>query len=131
MRPVRLASTKRDVAAGRYGGARDILSLIDLGSERQMSEDPFGEELLDVVPDGDRVQVYARRDDLSVSGLVVAAVAVIDGTDPGELTELAAVVDPDALDRLFETGGTTSGFVRFEFAGHEVTVHGDAHLTVR
>ena len=96
-----------------------------------MSEDPFGEELLDVVPDDDRVQVYARRDDLSVSSLVVAAIATIDGTDPGKLAGLAEVVDPDALDRLFETGRTTSGFVRFEFAGHEVTVHSDAHLTVR
>ncbi|WP_380676859.1 HalOD1 output domain-containing protein [Salinigranum sp. GCM10025319] len=96
-----------------------------------MSEDRFAEELLDIVTDGDRVQVYARRDDLSASSLVVAAVAAVDGIEPSELTELAAVVDPDALDRLFETGRATSGFVRFEFAGHEVTVHDDAHLTVR
>lgn len=59
---------------------------------------------------------------------VVEAVAAETGADPASLAPLYDVVDPDALDGLFEPGA--SGSVEFEFCGHDVAVHADGRVLV-
>jgi hypothetical protein len=54
--------------------------------------------------------------------VVVEAVATVEGTSATDLhPPLASVVDPEALSKLCEDG--ESVVVRFEYRGHEVTVH--------
>lgn len=59
---------------------------------------------------------------------VVEAVAAETGADPVSLAPLYDVIDPDALDRLFDDGA--SGCVEFEFCDHEVVVHADGRVLV-
>lgn len=67
--------------------------------------------------------------DGAVSEQVVSAVAAACDIDPLELPPLYDVIDPDALDRLFEHGalaeGNSIGRVTFTMAGCEVVVHSD------
>lgn len=75
---------------------------------------------------------FAGERRLSTS--VVEAVATALGTDPLSLDErLYDVLDPDALDRLFEGGGEETGprTLSFELANCSVTVHGDGRIVVR
>lgn len=59
---------------------------------------------------------------------VVETVALAEQTDPDELPEpLCAVVDPDALDRLFRE---TVGRVEFEYLGYRVMVTHDRTVDV-
>lgn len=70
----------------------------------------------------------------SVSTVVVEAVAESMGVSPLELDPpLHRVVDPDALDDLFRSDGTTTASPRvsFTYAGHEVTVRGRGDVEVR
>ncbi|RKD89294.1 HalOD1 output domain-containing protein [Halopiger aswanensis] len=66
---------------------------------------------------------------------VVEAVAAKSGVDPADLECLLAdVIDPDALDRLFEPTSTHergSGFVEFGYCGRVVTVWADGSVDVR
>lgn len=68
----------------------------------------------------------------SVSQRVVAAVADARDEDPLELPPLYDVIDPDALDQLFNrevAGGRTGpGRVIFILAGCEVVVHSDGEV---
>lgn len=65
----------------------------------------------------------------SVSSSVVEAVAEESNTDPSDLPEqLADVIDPDALDRLFY-GRDVDGRVQFEFCSYLVTVRSDGAVT--
>jgi hypothetical protein len=69
-----------------------------------------------------------------LSTSVVQAVATALGTDPLSLDErLYDVLDPDALDRLFDGGGEATGprTLSFDLAGCSVTVHGDGRIVVR
>ena len=76
----------------------------------------------------------------SLSEAVVTAVAAVSGAEPvahgraddaGALEPLHDVLDPEALDGLFETGGAeTSGRVSFSYHGYAVTVHGDGRIIV-
>jgi len=69
-----------------------------------------------------------------LSTSVVQAVATALVTDPLSLDErLYDVLDPDALDRLFETDGEAGGprTLSFELAGCAVTVHDDGQIVVR
>jgi len=64
---------------------------------------------------------------------VVEAVSRATDADPTILDPLFERVDPDALDRLFdsgpdESGRTPSGRVAFRFAGCEVVVHDDGRV---
>jgi hypothetical protein len=70
--------------------------------------------------------------DGSVSSVVVEAVAEAAGTSPTDLADpLYEAVDPDALDRLFETGDdTTGGRVEFSYADYRVTVTVDDDVYV-
>lgn len=69
-----------------------------------------------------------------VSSDVIAAVADVRGVEPTALPPLYEVVDPEALDRLFEPqrSGTTpdTGRVAFSFAGCEVVVTAADRVTV-
>ncbi|WP_254862917.1 HalOD1 output domain-containing protein [Halovivax gelatinilyticus] len=83
-----------------------------------------------------------RRSDSAsppVSQAVIEAVAEKEGIDvtdvePPEFEPLYAVIDPEALDSLFEptVGGTERpiGTVSFEYAGHHVTVYSDGRVTL-
>lgn len=58
---------------------------------------------------------------------VVARVAAREGVDETELLPLFDAVDPDALDKLFETAhrNVSTVEVTFSYHGYEVTVTGD------
>ncbi|WP_290810590.1 HalOD1 output domain-containing protein [Halovivax sp.] len=67
---------------------------------------------------------------------IVTEVAAREGVDPAELTPpLHAVVDPEALDALFEPTSAgnrpSDGWVRFTYNGYEVTVAADGAVDVR
>ena len=58
-----------------------------------------------------------------LSTAVVEAVAEEMGTDPKHLPEtLHEVIDPDALDALFEGRNSSDGVVMFSYCGYSVTV---------
>jgi len=59
---------------------------------------------------------------------VVEAVAAATDRNPGALPQLGHVIDPDALDDLLDHGGDVE--IAFEYAGAEVTVHGDGTVFV-
>lgn len=71
----------------------------------------------------------------TVSTAVVEAVAAEAGVDPRDLTpQLYDVVDPDALDTLFESvaeeTSRANGSVVFPYAGYQVTVAADGAVDV-
>ena len=56
----------------------------------------------------------------TLSEAVLEAVAEIEGVDSSELSEpLFSVIDPDALDTLFQT---SNGILTFSYHGHVITV---------
>lgn len=71
-------------------------------------------------------------DDRTVSETVVAAVAEATGRDPLDLDPLYDVVDPDALDGLFDSRGTqpNSAEITFSMAGCRVVARGDGEVVV-
>ncbi|WP_424016390.1 HalOD1 output domain-containing protein [Halorientalis pallida] len=69
------------------------------------------------------------------SAAVIDSVATVTGSDPATISPLFEVVDPDALDRLFDTerdGGERDGplTVSFRYEGCAVTVHADGRIVV-
>ena len=61
---------------------------------------------------------------------VVRAVATVRGVDPTDLrTPLFEVIDPDALDRLFESPADDLT-VSFQYHGHDVTLTADLTVVV-
>lgn len=75
-----------------------------------------------------------QSDDGKVNERVVLAVADACDEDPLELPSLYSVIDPDALDKLFDhsfLGGRNGpGRVVFTMAGCEVVVHSDGEIDV-
>lgn len=74
-----------------------------------------------------------REQGVSVS--VILAVARVSGTDPNEQKPLDTVIDPDALDSLFDrthesTGGTTD-CIPFTYAGFRITVYRDDEVSLQ
>lgn len=73
--------------------------------------------------------------DRPVSAAVLEAVAAATGTDLVDLSPLAEVVDPEALDALFgpkvDGRPRSSGRVEFTFRGHRVTVYSEGRVAVR
>lgn len=61
---------------------------------------------------------------------IVDAVAAHEGVDPAELPPLGRVMDTDALNELFDSSGADSCEVRFEFAGHDVSVASDGPVRI-
>lgn len=69
-------------------------------------------------------------DEASISERVVEAVAEAKDVDPVEVTPpLNDVVDPEALDRLFESSAGNKQFV-FSYDGHEVAVGAEGEVLV-
>jgi ethanolamine ammonia-lyase large subunit len=68
------------------------------------------------------------RDAQSVAAQVVDAVADATGDSVLSLDPLYEVVDPDALESLFQVG--TTGRVEFVYEGCEVVVHADGDVDV-
>jgi len=59
----------------------------------------------------------------SIAHRVVTAVGQANGTDPIELRPLAEVVDPDALNQLFETHGDGEIEVQFQYEGQTIFIN--------
>lgn len=82
-----------------------------------------------------RTVEYELGPDERVSAAVVRAVSAVEGRDPGSLRPLADVVDPAALDSLFDprSDGTprTGGRLSFVFSGCRVTVDNGEYLTLQ
>lgn len=79
-----------------------------------------------------RQHVYTPSEAESLSQTIVYAVAERKGVDPVDLSErLYDCVDPDALDRLFDTGGHDAvGSVVFTMAGCRVRVESGRAVVV-
>lgn len=74
-------------------------------------------------------------DDTEVATVVTRAIASLEGSDPESLQPpLHDVVDPDALDRIFQPlDGNThrqTGRVEFPIQDYEITVWGDGTVVV-
>ena len=68
-----------------------------------------------------------------ISETVVTTVAEAKGVDPLDLEPLYAVVDPDALNRMFASARraeSSSLELEFSVAGCQVVVHGDGEVAV-
>lgn len=61
----------------------------------------------------------------SITATVVTAVTEVNGTKPA--TPLYEVIDPDALEALYQHG---SPEVSFEYIGYHVTIHSDRTVSV-
>lgn len=59
---------------------------------------------------------------------VVEAIAHVTEQDPLEMTPLADVIDPAAIDRLLSDADTVS--ISFVFEGHDVAVSGSGEIVV-
>lgn len=84
--------------------------------------------------------VYRVQHDLtgpqSLSTTVTVAVADVAGVEPSDIPEqLYDVVDPEALDKLFEPRddgvARRGGRLSFSLYGHHVTIRGDGTITVQ
>lgn len=73
--------------------------------------------------------------DESVSAAVVRAVSAVTGRRPSSTRPLTRVLDPDALDELFESEAEgeprTGGCLSFVYGDCRVTVDNGEYLTVR
>lgn len=73
---------------------------------------------------------------MTPSQAIIEAIAAREGVDvtdvePPAYEPLYAVVNPEALDRLFEpTAGPTTARVVLEYEGYEITVFGDGRVDV-
>ena len=71
----------------------------------------------------------------SVSTAVVRAVSAVEGREPRLIPPLPHVLDPDALDALFDTrpngGSRIGGRLAFVYSNCYVTVDNGEYLTVR
>ncbi|WP_423746698.1 HalOD1 output domain-containing protein [Haladaptatus sp. SPP-AMP-3] len=66
-----------------------------------------------------------RPDTESITAAVVTAVTEANGTKPA--TPLYEVIDPDALEDLYQHGSLE---VSFEYIGNHVTIHSDRTVSV-
>lgn len=77
---------------------------------------------------------YEIEPNESVSTAVVRAVSAVEGRDPSSLQPLAYVLDPDALDTIFETRSNgkprTGGSLSFVYSNCRVTIDNGEYLTL-
>jgi hypothetical protein len=69
----------------------------------------------------------------STSELVVYGIAQVTDTDPTSLRPLGEVIDPDALDTIFDRNGAGElgdAHLSFGYEGHEVTVFNHGRITI-
>jgi len=67
----------------------------------------------------------------TLSEKVIADVAEREDVSPMDLTPLHEIVDPDALDTLFQptpNAARMDGDVSFQYCGYRVTAHADGHV---
>ena len=77
-----------------------------------------------------RTPIVRTAQDESVSQTVIMAVAEATDVDPIDLDpKISDVIDPDALDRLFDTGQSEMR-VKFAMAGCQVIAHADCVVVV-
>lgn len=69
-----------------------------------------------------------HNDSLSLS--VIDALATELDADPVELEPLYNVIDPEALDQLFQDDGSATVTVRFTYDGHAVDVRSDGTIQI-
>ena len=62
-------------------------------------------------------------DSLAPADAIVLLVAAIENTDPTALPILHDTIDPDALDRILESGDSLR--ISFEYAGHDIMASPD------
>ncbi|MFD1589295.1 HalOD1 output domain-containing protein [Halorientalis brevis] len=70
---------------------------------------------------------------LSPSRKVIHETAARKDVAPTDLPPLHRVIDPDALDALFDptvNAARMDGTTTFEYAGYDVTVHADGYVEV-
>lgn len=71
----------------------------------------------------------------SVSRAIVQAVSAVEGREPRALRPLAHVVDPDAVDALFDAradgGPRTGGCLSFVYSNCRVAIENGEFLTVQ
>jgi hypothetical protein len=77
---------------------------------------------------------YEIENEETVSTAVVRAVSAVDGRKPCALPPLTGVLDPDALDAIFDSQYSgeprTGGHLSFIYSGCSVTVDNGEYLTV-
>lgn len=71
----------------------------------------------------------------NLSETIVHLIADLEGVDPVELTPpLYSVVDPDALESLFDTPASDtsqpSGYASFHYCGYKIRVDSDGEITI-
>lgn len=78
---------------------------------------------------------YEIGADESVSTAVIRAVSTVEGRDPCSLRPLSAVLDPSALDALFDERYNglprTGGRLSFYYSNCRVTVDSNEYLTLQ
>jgi len=78
---------------------------------------------------------YEVGSDESVSTAVVRAVSAVDGRKPSSLPPLTRVLDPDALDALFDSHATgeprTGGRLSFIYSRCRITLDNGEFLTIQ
>lgn len=93
------------------------------------SSENFGQTLENVSP----MHYFSpdQRDADSVVTWLVRAVAEVEGCSPKEVDfTISDVVDPDALDRLFDSAGNMHAQLMFHINGHEIRLGSDGSLLV-
>jgi hypothetical protein len=76
---------------------------------------------------------FSWDDGRSTSEVVVYAVAEISSRDAAKLRPLAEVIDPDALDAIFDQTGSEearNAHISFEYNGYEITIFSHGRLTI-
>ena len=70
----------------------------------------------------------------SISTIVIRGIATLNGEQPTDIKPLHDVIDPDALDALFQPVSEESterrANVSFPFEGYEVTVYADGEIVI-
>jgi hypothetical protein len=83
------------------------------------------------IPSDSHAAKVSCEDEDPITLCVVEAVAEATETDPLNMQPLSEVIDPDSLERLFETPDPPQrGYVVFRFEGCDVTVSADEWVAV-
>ncbi|ELY90141.1 hypothetical protein C483_11543 [Natrialba hulunbeirensis JCM 10989] len=105
------------------------------GAETDVQSEPHSDA--DSNPNSNPLEYTTNFDPItdSASERVVVTIAALTDTRPAELPALAHIIDPDALDRVFEHAATKADAgeqeVWFTYAEFDVGLHSTGTLTVR
>lgn len=76
---------------------------------------------------------FDNEETRSTSEIVIYAIAEVTDEDPTSLRPLGEVIDPDALDTIFDrsaSGDMGEAHLSFQYEGYEVTVFSHGRITV-